>query len=204
MTPDALEADNIVRDLNFGSTFPEHQQRSHSKKQSKGVLEAEQDFGFCFVSIFENLARYNCCRFEWALQEKYDYLHRNGRRRLWFKTGNGDKYKQIYGSCLVYVSLSFEVQSAIDENRLIRGRPSLTNAYDRQQQPLAAEAGLEKAKQSLTEFGADDSSDDANKGRLSDDDSSDDNKKDGSEQPPMMVDDHPSAQDSEESGGQPR
>ena len=113
-------------------------------KRIKGLREAETKFGFMFVPFFKNVSMYNCTRLEWALQRKYDYLHRDGRRRLWFKSGNGADYQDKYGHCMVYISLSMELQDALDSGTLIRGRPSLTVAHDKKtKQGLYFEGGDE-------------------------------------------------------------
>mmetsp|Transcript_12299 Transcript_12299/g.16104 ORF Transcript_12299/g.16104 Transcript_12299/m.16104 type:complete len:157 (-) Transcript_12299:952-1422(-) len=62
-------------------------------KRIKGILEAETKFGFMWVPFFQNISMYNCTRLEWALQRKYDYLYRNGRRRLWSCSGCGSDYQ---------------------------------------------------------------------------------------------------------------
>ena len=100
-------------------------------KRIKGISEAETEFGFMFVPFFQNLSMYNCVQLEWALQRKYDYLSRDGRRRLWLKSGCGSEYQDRYGNCTVYISLSMELQDALDSGILIRGRPSLTIAHDK-------------------------------------------------------------------------
>ena len=100
-------------------------------KRIKGIREAEDEFGFMFVPFFKNVSMYNCVRLEWALQRKYDFLSRNGRRRLWLVSGKGSEYQDVYGFCLTYISLSFDLQQALDSGRLIRGKKSLTVAYDK-------------------------------------------------------------------------
>jgi hypothetical protein len=95
-----------------------------------GIREAEA-FGFMFVPFFKNVSMYNCVRLEWSLQRKYDILKRDGRRRLWFVSGSGSTYEDEYGDCMVYVSLSFGVQGALDSKKLIRGQDTLTSAYDK-------------------------------------------------------------------------
>ena len=96
-----------------------------------GIKEAENEFGFQWVPFFENVSMYNCVRLEWALQEKYEHLSKKDCRRLWFKAGCGFEYDNVYGFCMVYISLSFDVLGAIEDGRLIRGRPSLTVELDK-------------------------------------------------------------------------
>ena len=100
-------------------------------KRIKGIREAEDEWGFHWIPFFKNVSMYNCVRLEWALQRKFDYLSRKLCRRMWYKSGVGKEYKDKYGKCMVYISLSFEVLDAVASGKLIRGRPSLTQAYDK-------------------------------------------------------------------------
>jgi hypothetical protein len=85
----------------------------------------------------QNLAASNAAK---RVADQYDTLRKDGRRRLGFKTGNGVPYKDKFGSCMAYTSISFEVQWTLDNDSLIRGRPSVANAYnDDVQKRLAAE-----------------------------------------------------------------
>ena len=43
----------------------------------------------------------------------------------------GLDYTELYGICMVYISLSFDVLDAIKTVRLIHGPPSLTVAHDK-------------------------------------------------------------------------
>ena len=77
------------------------------------TIRKAEEFGFMFVHFFKNVSMYNCMRLEWKLQKKYNFLTRDGTRRLWFVTGAGRNYEEDYGNCMVYISLSFEVQAAM-------------------------------------------------------------------------------------------
>jgi hypothetical protein len=103
---------------------------THPNGKRLTILEAEE-FGFMFVPFFKNVSMYNCVRLEWTLQRKYDFLKRDGRRRLWFVSGSGREYEDEYGFCMVYVSLSFGVQAALDCGKLVRGRDTLSIPYDK-------------------------------------------------------------------------
>ena len=124
---------------------------THPNGKRLTVQEAEEAYGFMFVPFFEDASMYNCCQLEWALQKQYDDLPKNGQRRLWFETGSGSAYEDVYGQCMVYISLSFKIKAAMEAGKLIRGRSVLTIAHDkRMKQGMYYEKGCEE------EFGMDD------------------------------------------------
>ena len=115
------------------------------------TLKEAEAYGFVFVPFFEDVSMYNCCQLEWTLQKMYDYLPKNGQRRLWYRSGAGSDYPDKYGQCMVYISLSFKIKAAMEAGKLIRGRSVLTIAHDkRMKQGMYYEKGCEE------EFGMDD------------------------------------------------
>lgn len=100
-------------------------------KRIKGIGKAETKWGFVFVPFLKNVSMYNCTQMEWALQHRYDFLLQKLYHRLWFESEKGREYQDVYGKCMVYVSLSFEVINAVASGHLIRGQPSLSCACDK-------------------------------------------------------------------------
>ena len=107
---------------------------THPNGKRLTVQEAEEAYGFMFVPFFEDASMYNCCQLEWALQKQYDDLPKNGQRRLWFETGSGSAYEDVYGQCMVYISLSFKIKAAMEDGKLIRGNYAITTANDKRMQ----------------------------------------------------------------------